>query len=142
MCLFQNGDVKNTDVYEWFNCMEIGPCHGWMSTNQTLRRLTTKRARQLTRVLKDMAAKLKFDSFDLHFTENPFKTVITEWLDAGGELWELIEPVDSLHPTQAAQPLIAKTFWKIMEKQMPNVLGPVNNRNKKIRNLFGDQNGH
>ena len=44
-----------------------------MTSNSTVRRLTTKRARQLTRVLKHMAKKLKFDSFDLHFVENPFK---------------------------------------------------------------------
>jgi hypothetical protein len=29
--------------------------------------------------------------------------VIDDWLDGGGELWQLIEPVDSLHPTQYAQ---------------------------------------
>ena len=32
-----------------------------------------------------------------------FRKVIDDWLDDGGELWELIEPVDSLHPTQKAQ---------------------------------------
>lgn len=39
-------------MYRWFNCMEIGPCHGWMTSNATLRRVTTKHARKLTRVLK------------------------------------------------------------------------------------------
>ena len=46
-----------------------------MTSNSTVRRLTTKRARQLTRVLQHMAKKLKFDSFDLHFVENPFKVL-------------------------------------------------------------------
>ena len=44
------GDVRFADVYKWFNCMEIGPCHGWMTSNATLRNYTSKRARQLTRV--------------------------------------------------------------------------------------------
>jgi hypothetical protein len=25
------------DVYRWFNCMQIGPCAGWMNDNATLR---------------------------------------------------------------------------------------------------------
>ena len=54
-----------------------------MTSNSTVRRLTTKRARQLTRVLEHMSKKLKFDSFDLHFVENPFKRVISDWLDQG-----------------------------------------------------------
>ena len=113
-----------------------------MTSNSTVRRLTTKRARQLTRVLEHMSKKLKFDSFDLHFVENPFKKVISDWLDEGGELWELLEPVDSLHPTQAAQPLIADALWSVMEKEMPEALGPRNHRNDLIQAMFGNQNGH
>lgn len=81
-----NGDVHYTDMYRWFNCMEMGPCHGWMTSNSTLRKITTKHARQLTRVLKHVAAREKFDSFDIHFVENPFKKVINDWLDSGGEV--------------------------------------------------------
>jgi len=55
---------------------------------------------------------------------------------------ELIEPVDSMHPTQAAQPLIAAELWKQMETKFPHVLGPVNPKNSIIRELFGDQGGH
>ena len=33
-----------------------------------------------------MAQKAKFDSFDVHFVENPFKKVINDWLDQGGEV--------------------------------------------------------
>ncbi len=47
-----NGDLRYTDMYRWFNCMEMGPCHGWMTSNSTLRKITTKHARRLTRVLK------------------------------------------------------------------------------------------
>ena len=68
--------------------------------------------------------------------------VINDWLDEGGELYELLEPVDSLHPTQAAQPLIAKALWSVMERDMPDVLGPRNHRNHLIREMFGNQNGH
>ncbi len=58
------------------------------------------------------------------------------------QVWELIEPVDSLHPTQAAQPLIADALWTQLEREMPDVLGPANPRNDLIVKIFGDQDGH
>lgn len=61
---------------------------------------------------------------------------------SGGDLWELIEPVDSLHPNQKAQGLIVKALWNHLEKKLPYVLGPINKHNDKIRELFGNQGGH
>ena len=129
-------------MYNWFNCMEIGPCAGWMNSNATLRAITSKRARQLNKVLRNIAEKEKFDKFDIHYLENPFKQVLDEWVRGGGEIYELIEPVDSLHPTQAAQALIAKQFWRHLEENIPHVLGPVNHNNYLIEKLFGQQGGH
>ena len=68
--------------------------------------------------------------------------MIDDWLDGGGELYELIEPVDSLHPTQQAQGLIAKELWNHLQLKMPFVLGPVNKNNDVILKLFGEQGGH
>ena len=113
-------------MYSWFNCMEIGPCAGWMKSNATLRAITSKRAKQLNKVLSDIAEKEKFDKFDIHYVENPFRQVLDKWVASGGQVHELIEPVDSLHPTQAAQALIARQFWNHLEKNIPHVLGPVN----------------
>ena len=73
---------------------------------------------------------------------NPFEKVINEWVAKGGEVWQLIEPVDSLHPTQVTQSMIAKSMWQFLEDKLPHVLGPVNQRNEKIRFLFGHQGGH
>ena len=68
--------------------------------------------------------------------------MLDEWVSGGGEIYELIEPVDSLHPTQAAQALIAKQFWRHLEENIPHVLGPVNHNNYLIEKLFGQQGGH
>jgi hypothetical protein len=38
--------------------------------------------------------------------------------------------------------LIAKELWRVFERKMPFVLGPVNKNNEEIRKLFGDQGGH
>jgi len=135
-------NIKYKDMYRWFNCMEIGPCAGWMNSNATLRAITSKRARQLNQVLSDIAQKEKFDKFDIHYVENPFRQVLDEWVAGGGEVHDLIEPVDSLHPTQAAQALIARQVWSHLELNIPHVLGPVNSNNHIIQQLFGDQGGH
>jgi acyloxyacyl hydrolase len=135
-------DLTFDDVYQWFNCMEIGPCHGWMSSNATLRKMTTRHARKLSQVLQAIAQQERFITFDVHYVPNPFQNVIDEWKAQGREVWELIEPVDSLHPTQKAQPLIAESLWTYLETYMPFVLGPINERNDQIKALFGQQGGH
>ncbi|XP_039277462.1 acyloxyacyl hydrolase [Nilaparvata lugens] len=35
-------NVKYKDVYEWFLCMQIGPCNGWMNPDAEIRASTTK----------------------------------------------------------------------------------------------------
>ena len=96
-------NLKYKDMYRWFNCLEIGPCAGWMTSNATLRAVTSKHARELNTILETLAEKQKFDKFDLHYIANPFRAVLDAWVAAGGAVEQLIEPVDSLHPTQAAQ---------------------------------------
>ena len=135
-------NLKYKDMYRWFNCLEIGPCAGWMTSNSTLRQITSKHARRLNGVLKTIAEKHKFDKFDIHYVENPFQAVLADWVRDGGEISALIEPVDGLHPTQAAQPLIARHFWDYLQDNLPHVLGPVNPDNHRIKELFGKQGGH
>ena len=43
---------------------------------------------------------------------NPVQEVINDWVASGGKVWQLIEPVDSLHPTQVTQKMIAKSKSK------------------------------
>ena len=135
-------NLKYKDMYRWFNCLEIGPCAGWMNSNETLRTITSKHARRLNNILESLAEKQKFDKFDIHYVENPFQAVLDQWVADGGEIHELIEPVDSLHPTQAAQALITENIWRHLETNLPWVLGPVNPNNEIIDRLFGDQGGH
>ncbi len=114
-----------------------------MTSNSTLRKITSNHAKKLSLVLKTIAAEeTMFTRFDLHYVPNPLQQVMDEWVAEGNELFELIEPVDSLHPTQLAQSLIAKALWEYIERKMPFVLGPVNANNDKIDELFRDQGGH
>ena len=79
-------DLTYDDVYDWFNCMEIGPCHGWMTSNSTLRKYTSRHARKLSQVLRTISAKEKFTNFDVHYMPNPFQRVIQEWTERGGQV--------------------------------------------------------
>ncbi|KAG8191730.1 hypothetical protein JTE90_008794 [Oedothorax gibbosus] len=137
-----HGDVRYGDLYEWFNCMRIGPCFGWMNKNETIRRATTQRAIELSAVLENIAATKTYNSFSVNYLSNPLAQVIRNWEKEGYELWRLLEPVDSLHPVQAVLPLITQAMWSEIATKYPEVLGAVNPNNQKIQQLFGDQGGH
>lgn len=136
------GDVHYKDVYQWFTCMEIGPCVGWMTPNETLRHFTSQRAKELNEVLKKIPYHYKFSNFDVYYLQNPFHKVLHEWKLKGKPLWQLIDQVDSLHPSQMAQSLIAEALWNDIFSNHPHVLGKINSHNNDIQRLFGDQGGH
>ncbi|KFM78452.1 Acyloxyacyl hydrolase, partial [Stegodyphus mimosarum] len=135
-------DVRYADVYEWFNCMRIGPCYGWLNKNETIRQATTQRSVELTEVLQDLAETKTYDQFTLHFLSNPMVQVFRQWEKEGHELWKLLEPVDSIHPVQAILPLITQAMWNEVATKYPEVLGDVNPKNNLIQAIFGDQGGH
>ena len=130
--------------YDFMSCLQVSPCNGWMSTNATLRDLTSERAANLSDVLRNIAKDKKdsFQNFDLHFLANPITEMVKEWVKAGREPWELIEPSDGFHVNQEGQALITKLLWKEIEDKFPEILGPVNPNNDKIQQIFGDQGGY
>lgn len=113
-----------------------------MSSNKTLRTLTSKRAEQLSNTLKEIASSKKFTNFDLYYVNFDFQEIVEEWQKKGREPWELIEPVDGFHPSEVASLLLADHFWKKVELQWPQVLGKENPFNPQIKQVFGDQGGH
>lgn len=137
-------DVTYAHFYDFFNCLEISPCTGWMNTNETLRNLTTERANQLSAVLQDIAAKDggSYKNFKLYYNENPINKVINEWNKLGKPTWELLEPVDGFHANQMAQPLITESVWQDFLKLYPEAIGKENPNNQRIEQLFGDQGGY
>ncbi|KAJ8921984.1 hypothetical protein NQ315_008621 [Exocentrus adspersus] len=133
-------NVRYKDMYEWFICMQIGPCNGWLNPDEFTRKITSERADELTDVLKDIAKKERFQYFDLHFIKNPINAVMAR---NKINVPDLLEAVDSLHPNQNAQPILAKEVWSSFLNDLPErVLGPVNKNNELIEALFGNQGGH
>ncbi|XP_047705228.1 acyloxyacyl hydrolase isoform X1 [Prionailurus viverrinus] len=137
-----NKDVTYAHFYSFLNCLQVSPCHSWMSSNKTLRNLTSERAKQLSNTLKNIATSQKFTNFDLFYADFDFQEVTEEWQKRGGEPWQLIEPVDGFHPNEVALLLLADRLWKKVELHWPQVLGKENPFNPQIEQVFGDQGGH
>uniref|UniRef100_A0A8C9CV83 Acyloxyacyl hydrolase n=1 Tax=Phocoena sinus TaxID=42100 RepID=A0A8C9CV83_PHOSS len=137
-----NKDVTYAHLYSFLSCLQVSPCHGWMSSNKTLRTLTSERAEQLSITLKKMATSQKFTNFNLFYMDFDFREITEEWQKSGGQLCQLIEPVDGFHPSEVALQLLADRFWKKVQLQWPQVLGKENPFNLQIEQVFGDQGGH
>ncbi|XP_038190006.1 acyloxyacyl hydrolase [Arvicola amphibius] len=137
-----NRDVTYADFFSFLSCLQVSPCSGWMSSNKTLRTLTSQRAEQLSNTLKKMAATETFTNFNLFYTDFAFHEIIEEWQKRGGQPWQLIEPVDGFHPNEVASLLLADHVWKKIQSQWPQVLGKENPFNSQIEEVFGDQGGH
>lgn len=137
-----NEDVTYDQFYTFLSCLQASPCHGWMSSNKTLRTLTSQRAEQLSDTLKKIATSQKFTNFDLFYVDFDFQEILKEWQRRGRQPWQLVEPVDGFHPNEVASLLLAERFWNKVQSQWPEVLGKENPFNAQIEQVFGDQGGH
>ncbi|XP_033096267.1 acyloxyacyl hydrolase-like isoform X1 [Anneissia japonica] len=137
-----NQDVRYRDIYEYLSCLQVSPCNGWLSTNETLRNITSERARQLSEAVKEASQSQMFANFRVEYIDFDFHVVINAWKKQGGKAWELIEPVDGFHPNQFAHALTADYIWKTLEDKFPDEFGKINPNNENILKIFGDQNGY
>lgn len=135
-------DVTYSAFYDFFNCLYISPCFGWMNTNATWRNRTAVRARELSDTLKAVVANNTFTNIRVRYIDFPMDTVIKRWLAEGGQPWQLIQPVDGLHPTQEAVALFTDVLWEQLKDEAPDFIPPVNPNNDKIVKKFKDQGGY
>ncbi|NWH16329.1 AOAH hydrolase, partial [Grus americana] len=137
-----NKDVTYSQLYSFLDCLQVSPCSGWLTPNETLRNLTSERALQLSNVLKEIARSEKFANFDIFYMDFPLRQTAEEWRKMGGEPWQLIEPVDGFHPSQIAAALGTSITWQKALREWPQVLGKENPFNDQIEAIFKDQGGH
>uniref|UniRef100_A0A8C9G3K6 Acyloxyacyl hydrolase n=1 Tax=Pavo cristatus TaxID=9049 RepID=A0A8C9G3K6_PAVCR len=137
-----NRDVTYSQLYSFLDCLQVSPCSGWLTANETLRNLTSERALQLSNVLKEITRTQKFANFDVFYMDFPLKQTAEEWHRMGGEPWQLIEPVDGFHPSQIAAALGTGITWQKALHEWPQVLGKENPFNDQIEAIFKDQGGH
>ncbi|KAK1334765.1 hypothetical protein QTO34_004331 [Cnephaeus nilssonii] len=127
-----NGDVTYGQLYAFLSCLQVSPCHGWMTANETLRTLTSQRAAQLSSTLKKIATSQKFTNFHLYYVDFDFQEIVKKWQKRGGQPWQLLEPVDGFHPNEVASLLLADGLWDKVRLQWPQVLGKENPFNAQI----------
>ncbi|KAF1438318.1 Acyloxyacyl hydrolase, partial [Spheniscus demersus] len=137
-----NRDITYSQLYSFLDCLQVSPCSGWLTPNETLRNLTSERASQLSNVLKEIARSEKFANFDIFYMDFPLRQTAEEWHKMGGEPWQLIEPVDGFHPSQIAAALGTSITWQKALHEWPQVLGKENPFNDQIEAIFKDQGGH
>ncbi|KAL8583318.1 hypothetical protein ACOMHN_057604 [Nucella lapillus] len=130
--------------YDYFNCLQVSPCSGWMNSNETVRNITTQRAMALSAVLADLGKenRTSYKHFQLFYMDNPINRAIKLWTAKGGQTWQLLEPVDGFHSNQKGQALTAHVMWAEAERLEPGVFGPPNPHNDDIAQLFGDQGAY
>jgi len=113
-----------------------------MSDDPNIRKEGTDRAFNLSTVYDKIIQNYSFKNFKMAYTDFPQVQVEQLWKEQGGQMWQLIEPLDGFHPNQIFQSLEARVIWEWLEQSHPEFLGPVNPYNQQIQNLFGDQGGY
>lgn len=139
-------DVTYAQFYDYFNCLQVSPCFGWMNSNETWRNRTTERAMQLNDAFRNLIKNETFKNFKAYYFDPPLKEAFEQWEKQGHERWQLIEPVDGFHPNQMGNALITKImFEQYDEYEKANnvtILPNINPNNAKIREKFGNQGGY
>jgi acyloxyacyl hydrolase len=72
----------------------------------------------------------------------PLQEIISAWEKNGGNVVELIEPVDGFHPSQIMNSLLGEYIFNLLLNDRPDFLGPMNPNNPAIAAKFGNQGGY
>ena len=135
-------DVTYSAFYDFFNCLYISPCFGWLNTEEIWRNRTAVRAKELSDMLRAVVVNNTFTNIKVHYMDFPLDAVIQRWKSMGGQDWQLIQPVDGFHPSQEAVALFTDIFWEQLKKEAPDFIPPINPHNEEIIKRFKDQGGY
>ncbi len=137
-------EIVYSRVYDYLNCLEVSPCWGWLNSNATVRNYTDNYAAMLSTLYQQIINENpgRWSNFDAHYWDLDFQAVIQRWTAAGGEAWQLIEPIDGFHPAQIGMTLLAEQQFAQLQQQAPSLLPPINPNNARIQQLFGAQGGY
>lgn len=137
-------------VYDYLNCLEVSPCWGWMNNNATIRNYTQNWANMLSKAYPEIVQEYggkngtasRWKNFDIYYWPLDFEVILGQWIQGGGQGYQLIEPVDGFHPSQVGMTLLAEHHLQVLQKNAPHLIPPINPNNDKIMQLFGDQGGY
>ncbi|CAF0987919.1 unnamed protein product [Adineta steineri] len=129
-------------MYDYLSCLQISPCNGWLTSNATLRDLTTQRAVDLSGAVRNASFTYQPRNYDIDYLDFPFDAVIQEWVAQGGQPWQIVESIDGFHINQYGHALVSDVLWAWLQKQHPQWLPPMNPHNADIERVFKDQGGY
>lgn len=148
-------------VYDLLSCVGSNPCWGWLNSNevcftsqgfmlatvsellcsQTWRNFTSERAANLSAVYTEIQGQYTWKNFDTYVLTLDWNNLFASYEAGGGQGWELIEPVDGFHPSQAGHELLAAEVWWDIGNHTAWI--PEENPfNAAITAQFGDQGGY
>ena len=131
-----------SQMYDYLSCLQISSCNGWLTSNATLRALTTQRAVDLSAAVRNASFTYQPRNYDIAYLDFPFDAVIDEWVAQGGQPWQIVESVDGFHINQYGHALVSDVLWAWLQKEKPQWLPPVNPHNADIERVFKDQGGY
>jgi acyloxyacyl hydrolase len=129
-------------IYSYLSCLQISPCNGWLTSNDTLRALTSQRAVELSGAVRNATFSYSAQNFDVDYIDFPFDKVFQEWEAQGGEPWQLLESVDGFHINQYGHAGLSDVIWSWLQQDKPQWLPPLNPHNTDIERVFKDQGGY
>lgn len=129
-------------VYELLSCTGSNPCWGWLNSNATWRNFTSQRAANLSAVYHEIQGAYTWKHFDTYVLTLDWNDLFSQYEASGGQGWELIEPVDGFHPSQAGHELLAATVWWDLGNHTTGWIPSPNPHNAAIQATFGDQGGY
>lgn len=134
--------IKYSELYQFLTDLDKNPCGTWLNKDESIRDQASAHAAKLSGILKNIVETRKYQNFDLAYMDFPIDKILEEWVAAGKDPADLIEPVDGFHPSIQAHRLQSEYTWNYLLENHPDFLGPVNPRNNEIQALFGNQRGH
>ncbi len=112
-----------------------------MRVVQTWRNFTSERAANLSAVYTEIQSQYTWKNFDTYVLTLDWNNLFASYEAAGGQGWELIEPVDGFHPSQAGHELLsAEVWWDIGNHT--TWIPQANPFNDQIGAQFGNQGGY
>ncbi|CAF0927615.1 unnamed protein product [Didymodactylos carnosus] len=103
-------------IYSYLSCLQISPCAGWLTSNDSLCASITQRAFELSDAVKNATLSYTPRNFDVDYLDFLLDDIMAKWMAQGGEPWQLIESVDGFHINQYGHALVSDVPWSWLKK--------------------------
>lgn len=122
-------NVTYATVYDFLNCLKISPCWSWLNSNETVRKFTSERAKNLSKVYAEIIAEKTYKNFDMVYYDFPAMEILERKVLEGGDPKKMIERCDGFHPNGEFHSYLADWLWVKIKHEHPEWIGERNPHN-------------